>query len=168
MSDTPSVAATPAAPYQHEVAVQSPLTLIMKIKSPADYLQLKATLDGMQALPPDKNPVWKALELLNTVHFARFVFMEKNTRLAVITTSDGKFEDYIAAFTREIGVVFNALLAHMEDAPKLPVQENPKEFLKYVYDNDHREEPPFYSAFPKATVSTIRAALEEKEQREQG
>ena len=168
MSDTPSVAATPAAPYQHEVAVQSPLTLIMKIKSPADYLQLKATLDGMQALPPDKNPVWKALELLNTVHFARFVFMEKNTRLAVITTYDGKFEDYIADFTRVIGPVFDQLLKHMEDAPKEKVQDDPKAFLKYVFDNDLRGMPPFYSAFPNATVSDIKAALDEKQQREGG
>ena len=168
MSDTPSVAATPAAPYQHEVAVQSPLTLIMKIKSPADYLQLKATLDGMQALPPDKNPVWKALELLNTVHFARFVFMEKNTRLAVITTYDGKFEDYIADFTRVIGEIFNGLLAHMEDAPPLPVQQYPKEFLEYVSVNDLKGMPPFYSAYPKATVTDIHAAFAAQKELEGG
>ena len=168
MSDTPGAAATPAAPYVHEVAVQSPLTLIMKIKSPADYAQLKARLDGIQALPPDKNPVWAALELLNTVHFARFVFMENNTRLAVITTYDNKFEDYIADFTRVIGDVFNALLAHMEDAPPLPVQQHPKEFLEYVRSNDLRGMPPFYSAYPKHTVSDIHAAFEAQKQLEGG
>lgn len=162
MSDTPSSAATPPAPYKHDLAVQSPLTLIMTIKSPADYATLKTLLDGIQAAPPDKNPVWVALEKLNNVHFARFVFMENNTKLAVITTYDGTFEDYIADFTREIGHIFDALLSHMDGAPPLPVQKNPKEFLDYVRRNDLRGMPPFYSAYPKATVSDIKAALLEQ------
>ena len=160
MSEKAGSVATSPAPYKHDLAVQSPLTLIMKIKSPVDYEQLHATLVGIQALPSDKNPVWAALELLKTVHFARFVFMENNTRLAVITTYDGKFEDYIADFTRVIGDIFNALLVHMEGAPPLPVQKNPKEFLEYVRNNDLGGMPPFYSAYPKSTVSDIHKALQ--------
>lgn len=160
MSENTGSVATPPAPYKHDLAVQNPLTLIMKIRSPVDYEQLHATLVGIQALPSDKNPVWAALELLKTVHFARFVFMENNTRLAVITTYDGKFEDYIADFTRVIGDIFNALLVHMEGAPPLPVQKNPKEFLEYVRNNDLGGMPPFYSAYPKSTVSDIHKALE--------
>lgn len=162
MSDTPGAAATPPTPYKHDLAVQSPLTLIMTIKSPTDYAQLKALLDGIQAAPPDKNPVWVALGKLNNVHFARFVFMENNTKLAVITTYDGTFEDYIADFTREIGHIFDALLIHMDGAPPLPVQKNPKEFLEYVRRNDLRGMPPFYSAYPKSTVADIKAALQEQ------
>jgi len=143
-------------------AVQSPLTLIMKIKSPDSYLKLKGLLDGIQAAPPDKNPIWIALEKLNNVHFARFVFLENNTKLAVITTYDGTFEDYIADFTREIGKIFDALLAHMVDAPPLPVETNAKAFLEYVRANDLRGIEPFYSAYPKSTVSDIHAALSEQ------
>ena len=47
----------------------------------------------------------------------------------------------------------------MEAAPPLPVQKNRKEFLKYVTDNDLRGIEPFYSAYPKATVLDIKAAL---------
>ena len=166
MSDASS-AVTPESSDPKEVAIQSPLTLIMKIKSEADYEQLHTMLKGIQAMPPAQNPIWKALEQLNKVHFARFVFLDK-TRLAVITTYDGKFEDYIADFTRVIGPVFDNLLKHMEDAPKEKVQDDPKAFLKYVFDNDLRGMPPFYSAFPNATVSDIKAALEEKKQREEG
>ena len=146
---------------QQKNAVQSPLTLIMTIKSPADYLQLKGLLDKIQSAPPDKNPVWVALEKLGNVHFARFVFLENNTKLAVITTYDGAFEDYIADFTREIGGVFDALLAHMVDAPPLPVQKYPKQFLDYVRANDLRGIEPFYSAYPKSTVIDIHAALDQ-------
>lgn len=153
---------TPGA-VEHQKAVQSPLTLIMTIKSASDFEQLKGLLDKIQAAPPDKNPIWVALEKLANVHFARFVFLENNTKLAVITTYDGTFEDYISDFTREIGDIFDALLSHMVDAPPLPVRKNPKEFLAYVRANDLRGIEPFYSAYPKATVSDIHAALREQE-----
>ena len=140
-------------------AVQSPLTLIMKIKSDADYQQLNGLLTHIQSLPPGQNPVWVALDKLANVHFARFVFMESNTRLAVITTYDGTFEDYINEFIDAIGDVFNGLLAHMQDAPPLPVQKNRDEFLAYVKANDLTCMQPFYSAYPAATVLDIKAGL---------
>ena len=147
---------------EHQKAVQSPLTLIMTIKSAADYEQLKGLLMKIQSAPPDKNPIWVALEKLNNVHFARFVFLENNTKLAVITTYDGTFEDYIADFTREIGVIFDQLLKHMVDAPPLTVEKNAKAFLEYVRKNDLRGIEPFYSAYPKSTVADIHAALREQ------
>src|SRR5919202_3359272 len=97
--------------------VQNPLTLIMKIKSPADYQQLNQMITHIQSLPPDQNPIARALTRIATVHFARFVFLENNTKLAVITAYDGDFETYINEFVNEIGDVFNGLLAHMDGAP---------------------------------------------------
>lgn len=140
-------------------AVQSPLTLVMKIKSDADYQQLNGLLTHIQGLPPGQNPIWMALNKLANVHFARFVFLENNTRLAVITTYDGTFEDYINEFIDSIGDVFNALLAHMQDAPPLPVQQHRAEFMAYVKANDLRAIEPFYSAYPAATVLDIQAGI---------
>jgi hypothetical protein len=158
-SSTPQSAAAPQ-PAEQTKAVQNPLTLIMTIKSPADYTQLAALLQKIQSAPPDRNPIWLALTKLNTVHFARFVFLENNTKLAVITTYDGSFEAYINEFIDEIGDVFNALLAHMSDASPLRVQQNRQAFLDYVRKNDLRAIEPFFSAYPKATVLDIRAAVE--------
>ena len=140
--------------------VQNPLTLVMAIKSPQDFVELNALLQKIQSAPPDKNPIWIALNKLKTVHFARFVFLENNTKLAVITTYDGSFEDYINEFIDEIGDVFNALLAHMSDASPLPIQQNRQAFLDYVRKNDLRAIEPFYSAYPQATVLDIQAAFE--------
>jgi hypothetical protein len=150
-----------AAPQNSPVAkaVQSPLTLIMKIKSETDYQQLNALLHHIQGLPPEQNPVWVALNKLANVHFARFVFLENNTRLAVITTYDGTFEAYINEFIDAIGDIFNGLLAHVDEAPPLPVQKNRDAFLAYVKTNDLRGLEPFYSAYPTATVLDIRDAL---------
>ncbi len=92
--------------------VQNPLTLVMKAKSPEDYVALRQTVERIQSLPPEKNPIITALNKLATVHFARFVFLD-NDQLAVITTYDGDFEDYINEFINEIGEVFDALLVHV-------------------------------------------------------
>ena len=144
-------------------AVQNPLTLVMTIKSETSARELQGLLHKIQSAPPEKNPIWTALNKLNTVHFARFVFLENNTKLAVITTYDGSFEDYINEFIDAIGDVFNALLSHMNDAPPLPVQQNREAFLQYVRTHDLRAIEPFYSAYPRATVLDIHAALEEAE-----
>jgi hypothetical protein len=110
----------------------------MKIKSEADFLQLNGLLQHFQGLPPDQNPIHVALDKLAIVHFARFVFLNSNTELAVITSYDGSFDDYINEFINTIGDVFNALLAHIDGAPPLPVQANRQAFLDYVKQNDFR------------------------------
>jgi hypothetical protein len=134
--------------------VASPLTLVMTIKSAQDFAELKALIGKLQSLPPDRNPITVALNRLGTVHFARFVFLG-DRQLAVITTYDGSFEDYIDSFVNAIGEVFDQLLAHMSDAPPLPVSAHRAEFLAYVKKNDLTAVPPFYSAYPTLKVLDI-------------
>ncbi|MGH3801045.1 MAG: hypothetical protein ACRDTD_13075 [Pseudonocardiaceae bacterium] len=131
--------------------VQNPLTAVMTAKSPEDYATLRQLVQSLQALPPDQNPVTVALNKLGTVHFARFAFLDNN-QLAVITTYDGPFDEYINEFISEIGDVFNALLVHVVDAPPLPVQTYRQEFLDYIRAIDRRCVEPFYSAYPERTV----------------
>ena len=157
MSDAAAVPAPPDTPAAK--AVQSPLTLVMNIRSPAAFEELHALLSQIQSAPPVKNPIWLALNKLANVHFARFVFLNNNTQLAVITTYDGSFDSYINEFVDTIGDVFNALLQRMSDAPPLPVQQNRDAFLAYVRANDLRCIEPFYSAYPSSTVLDIQAAL---------
>ena len=146
---------TPKAPVASR-AVQSPLTLLMSIRSPEDHAALKTTIEQLQSLPPEQNPIVTALDAIGTVHFARFVFIDE-TRLAVITTYDGDFDAYINDFVDHIGDVFNALLQHMDDAPPLPVQQHRQELLDYVRRHDLPCLPPFYSAYPQRTVLDILA-----------
>lgn len=152
---------TDGAAFPSGKTVQNPLTLVMRIKSPEDFQKLQARIQQIQAAPAEENPIWIALDKLRIVHFARFVFLENNTKLAIITTYDGSFEDYLNEFIDEIGDVFNALLQHMDEAPPLPVQQNRDAFHQYVKTHDLGCIQPFYSAYPRATVLDIRAALDE-------
>jgi hypothetical protein len=135
----------------------------MTIKSAQDLAALKALLEKIQSMPPEQNPISRALTKLSTVHFARFVFLNEH-QLAVITTYDGSFEDYIDAFVNTIGAVFDQLLAHMADAPPLPVSEHRAEFLDYVRRNDLKAVPPFYSAYPHLKVLDILTLDKERRQ----
>jgi hypothetical protein len=134
--------------------VSNPLTLVMTIKSPADRAALQATIEHLQALPPESNPIATALKKIATVHFARFVFLN-DSQLAVITTYDDSFDRYVDAFVDEIGMVFDKLLVHMKDAPPLPVADNREAFLQYVKKNDIPCVPPFFSAYPDLKVLDI-------------
>ncbi len=134
--------------------VQNPLTMVMKAKSPEDYAALQQLISHFQASPPEQNPVTLALNKIGTVHFARFAFLG-NDQIGVITTYDGDFAVYINEFIDTIGDVFNALIAHVENAPPLPVQTYRQEFLDYVRSVDVGCVGTFYSAYPERTVLDI-------------
>jgi len=145
----------PPAPLPAPLAMKAtPLTLMMDIKSPQDFGALKALLDAIQSSPPDRNPIRVALDKLGLVHFARFFFVGEE-KLAVVTSYDGSFDDYISAFVRDIGEVFDKLLDHVKDAPPLPVSEHPAAFLAYVKSHDLKCIPPFYSAYPDLSTQEI-------------
>jgi hypothetical protein len=136
----------------------SPLTLIMDIKD-GKFAELKKMLEDLQSLPPDKNPVVVALNKLRTVHYARFVLLN-NRQLAVITTYDGSFDDYIDSFVLTIGDIFDKILAHVADWPantSVKAPENRQKFLDYVKAHDLKSVGPFYSAYPDLGVLDILA-----------
>ena len=148
------------SPQEHTMV--SPLTLVMDVKD-GKFAELKKMLEDLQSLPPDKNPVVVALDKLKTVHYARFVLLN-NRQLAVITTYDGSFDDYIDAFVNTIGDIFDKILAHVADWPSnmsVKAPENRQRFLDYVKAHDLRSVGPFYSAYPDLGVLDI-LALQKK------
>jgi hypothetical protein len=144
----------PAAQQQ----VQSPLTLVLPIKSDVAYENLQRKLNYLQD-PPESSPIARALDAIGTVHFARFVFLSK-TEFAVITEYDGDFDTYVMDFVHGIGSIFDQLLEEIQDAPPRPVSAHPDEFLAFVHQHDQRSSGPLYSAHPDRTVLEIRAAAQ--------
>jgi hypothetical protein len=135
--------------------VQTPLTLILTMKSEDSARKLAQLLEQSQSDPNGK--LRKALDGIGTVHFARFVFLENNTKLAVITTFDGELETYLHQFVDQIGDVFDAILRHVSPAPPLPVKEHFSEFRDFIVRNNAQTTGALYSAYPHLTVKQIRA-----------
>lgn len=137
----------------NEQQVQKPLTLVLPFKSQQHAQALRDRLEDPQGL---RTEIRAALDELHTVHFARFVVLDgEPPRLAVITSYDDDFEDYIMSFTDKLGDVFDAVLEFIADPPPRPVKQHREEFLDYVKANDLGCVGEFYSAYPDKRVVDI-------------
>ena len=114
----------------------------MPIKSAESFQALSILL------PAAKPVIEHALDVIGTVHFARFVLLANNTQLAILTTYDGDFDRYIADFAQHIGGVFDQLFAHISDAPPLPVNKNVAVFGK----SPGRQEESLATSAPASVV----------------
>jgi hypothetical protein len=140
------------------LAVQTPLNLVMPIKD-GERDRLVLALQGISGSPT--NPLRTALKALGNVHFAQFVFLEKETRLGVFTIYDGDFDDYILSFVEHIGEIFNKILQHIDGGPDLiPVQSHREQFLRFIRAHDLRGLGQF-RAYPGRRAFDIQEALEE-------
>ena len=130
--------------------MQNTLCLVLTLKSPADYDALVAIL------PIVKGQVDNAFAQLKNVHFARVVFLDDNTKVAVITEVDGDFDKYVQDFAQALGPVFDTLFAHSVEAPPLPV-EDPQNLQAFIDLSKKYNITPayFYSAYPDLTVINI-------------
>lgn len=142
---------------REDLLVQSPLSVIMKIKSPtADHAE-KLKLVIKYGAPS----IEKKLKDARHVHFASFQFLENDTKLALFTVFDRDFDSYIAHFALEIGPLFDKIFEHIVDAPPLPVDEFPREFVDTIR---RYNQPPaggyFFSAYPNADAAQLSAEHE--------
>ncbi len=147
----------------------SPLTLMMPIIPGTSLTELAGTLAKYQT------EIDTALTSIGTVHYARFLLLDRSTAnlqpgttplnemvLAVITEYDGSFQAYIGDFVAQIGQVFDALLQFVVGGQALiPVANNVAAFNAFVAANDASQHQPnegLYQAYPQ-TVQQILAAF---------
>ncbi len=141
---------------QVEDQVQCGLFLVLPLKSPA---QLPALLQTIQSV---SQTVHEALRDLHYVHFARFVPAPDASALYVVTEFDGNpdpatyeasMKSYLMDFVVTLGPVFDAMLDFVAGAPRLPVQRYPRDFIRFVLQNNLPI--PVWAAAPDATVIDI-------------
>lgn len=110
--------------------VQNALNLALKLKNRA---QMPALLAAISANMDD---VHDALSSLHYVHFARFLPTPDFSALQVVTAYDGDLQSYLMDFVNVLGPIFNAMLDFIDDAPRLPVEKYPQEFIDFVTRSD--------------------------------
>ena len=139
------------------ILTQSPLSVIMKIKSPTAEHAEKLKLVIKYGAPSIEKKLMEARH----VHFASFHFLENDTKLALFTVFDRDFDAYVAHFALEIGPLFDKIFEHIENAPPLPVDEFPKEFVDTI--RRFHMQPAggyFFSAYPNADAAKLSRAFE--------
>jgi Dyp-type peroxidase family len=140
----------PCGPYY----AQNPLTLMMRIKAEKVEPPLSNAARMKEALIRFGKEGGSGLSNDAKIHFARFVFLENDTQLGIITSYDFSFEDYIFTFLKNFGALFDDLFRFVENPPPSPVREHPEEFGQYVYENDVKPFI-FFSAYQDLSVVNI-------------
>jgi hypothetical protein len=139
--------------YQKEqLLAQTPLQTILPIKSPVDFhsQELKKVI-ALGAPFIDK-----VLADSRMVHFASFVFLDNDSKLALFTMYDGDFDTYIGHFAKEFGHLFDRFFEHVTITPKMPIREHPFEFVQYLKQFVQQPVGGYYfSAYPEATTDRI-------------
>jgi hypothetical protein len=130
--------------------VQSPLNLILPIKSWLEFRELSAILQFKEREMVD------ARESLCTVHFARFVELRDHNQLGYFMVLDGDFRIYFRDFIQYVGPAFDMLFKHVVDGPPLPCERNREAFIDWISAHC-REDIGFYTAYPTSPVKEIRA-----------
>lgn len=136
--------------------LQRPLKVVMRVKQPV--AEHAAALRKVVAYGAPL--IEGSLQEARHVHFAWFVFLDDDSKLALFTVFDGSFDAYIEHFALKVGRLFDLLFEHIEDAPPRPIEKFPKEFVETIrrYDAEAVGRY-FYSAYPQAGVAAIQAAL---------
>jgi hypothetical protein len=145
--------------------MQNPLNLIVPIAAPVaeNYQTLKNVLTEV-------NYYSDTFDQIGTVHFARFLFLEKDessadelyTQFALITTFDGDFQKYVDDFV-SIAEKFDDLLGCLEGGKDgTPVKKN-ADLLKEYLVKYNRPCQNFYSAYPDVSVVDILAKFPKNE-----
>ncbi|HYR09379.1 MAG TPA: hypothetical protein VEQ60_16460, partial [Longimicrobium sp.] len=139
----------PCGPYY----AQNPLTLIMRIR-PEQVNPEHSNVQMMKAALIKAGLGGASLANDAKIHFARFVFLENDTQMGVITSYDFSFEDYIFTFLKNFGELFDDLFQYVIDPPPSPVREFPEAFGDYVYRNDVKPFV-FFGAYEDLSVANI-------------
>lgn len=121
------------------------LTVITPI-IPEKLGDLKMILAGIQADPS------ASIAKISTIHFARWVIIDDETRLLFTSNFDGLFEDYIQDFVRETPEGLDRIWENCEGYPgSIPIDSFFDYINQYKFDNNT-----FYAAYPHLTVPDIK------------
>ena len=127
---------------------QNHLTIDFPIKGPANA---KALTEELPSLMPD---FARTQDQLGTVHFSRFMVRGDET-LLFLSDVDGEIETHLTRLVENASPVLDAIFKHVEDAPAIPVADNPQRVITWL--KSHVRKPlDTYCAY-EASVQDIKA-----------
>ncbi|MBC8117005.1 MAG: hypothetical protein H7062_21630 [Candidatus Saccharimonas sp.] len=137
---------------------QNPLNLFIPIREPVRE-HYKALVHIVAELKAD------SMNLVGTVHFASFVFMNEVTNdgepyfthLFFNTAFDGDIQTYVQQFVSKLADEFDAMLVHVAVPDGvIPVRKNAHAFQKYL-ESVNLPTAQWYGNYPGVSAVQIRA-----------
>jgi len=142
----------PLTYHRFELLRHSPLLLVMDLKAPTQQ-HAQTVRELLQLLQPT---LTQALQQSGHVHFASFLLLENDSRLALFAFIDQDINDHLPHLARDLGPVLEPLLPHIRHAPPLPVQVHPWEFGEWLRRVNLAPIGDYvFSAYPNASLAMI-------------
>ena len=149
------VAPTMSEPVKSKTIGQvTELTLIANLK-PGTAATYKEVLARAQA-----SPNGELFKRLPTIHFARWVLFDNDTRLLFTSNFDGSWEAYIRDFSIEAPDAMDGVFQWCEGYPEKGCRDFDA-FKQFIVDHQVFTNL-FYAAYPNASVKAVLKALEVK------
>jgi hypothetical protein len=128
---------------------QNHFTLSFPLKSPADAKALE------ERLPPLMPAMFKAEDIIGTVHYSRFTVLSDKT-LLFLGDFDGEFAELMANLAKFAGPIFDAIFQYVDNSPPSPVASNSEAFVEWA--SEHLiQAVNLYTAYPDVTSKEIKA-----------
>ena len=144
----------PLTYHRFELLRHSPLLLVMDLKAPAHQHAQTVRELLRRLLPPTLR---QALQHSGHVHFASFLLLENDTRLALFAFIDQDINDHLPHLAHDLGPVLEPLLPHIRHAPPLPVKDHPWEFAEALRRFNVAPVGDYvFSAYPNASLAMIK------------
>lgn len=142
----------PLTYHRFELLRHSPLLLVMDLKAPTQ--QQADTLRFI--LRQSHHALSSALQASHHVHFASFLLLENDRRLALFAFIDQDIHDHLPNLARDLGPVLTPLLPYLRDAPPSPVSQHPWEFAEWLRRCNLAPLGDYvFSAYPNASLAMI-------------
>lgn len=132
------------------IGIVTELTLIAPLKEGA-ATRLRQVLAGLQTSAD--SPIAK----ISTIHFARWVIFDNDTRLLFTSNFDGSLESYLRDFSVEVPDGMDMVFGGCVDYPVAGCRDFPG-FQAFV-DKFQVPTDLFYAAYPEASVKAVKRAL---------
>jgi hypothetical protein len=123
-------------------------TLIMRVK-PGGAAKLREIFPRLTD---------EEIQQVDTIHNARFVLFDDDTRLLVATVFDGTWDQYIDDFHTKLGKQWDAIFENVEGWPGLRSLEDTNAFISSVQVQASQ----FYALYPQASTKDVQKALRVK------
>ena len=135
------------------IGVVTELTVIAPLKAGAAP-RLRQVLAGLQTNPDSP------IKQIDTIHFARWVIFDNDTRVLFTSNFDGSLEAYLRDFCVKTPAGMDAIFGNCEGYPAGGCADF-EAFKRYVRDHQVPTDL-FYPAYPESSVKAIKKAIEVK------
>jgi hypothetical protein len=141
----------PPPTFREDVVAQNQLTLVTVIK-PGHVDKVRAVMAAIDAYAKRLAPPGSLIGI-STIHFVRWLIIDDNCRLLMISDYDGSWESYIDEFAEMILSGLDAIWDSSEEYPPDGARDLPA-FKGFLRSHQIASEV-FFSAYPDQTVLNI-------------